>query len=254
MINTPESYSTFNKYLYYHLFSVSGYEAVGVRYYNDYLRNMTLGSPLVDLLNIRYIILPKGTQINDQGVDVGDKFGPYTVVMNSDALLLENPYTLPRAFPVSQAQVVTDKERILEIVSHPSFDARETVVIEEELPPGYRSKRLNEEISRRSQSKVEITSYLNRTIRLHVNMADDEFLVLSEKYYPGWVAYVNGRPTKIYKANYTLQAIYLPKGEHEITFAFQPKQFILGLVVTFMTGVGLLGVAVYTVTHKKQPL
>ena len=33
--NTPASYGTFNKYLYYHLYSVSGYEAVGVQYYND---------------------------------------------------------------------------------------------------------------------------------------------------------------------------------------------------------------------------
>ncbi len=123
--NTPASYGTFNKYVYYGMYSVSGYEAVGVQYYNEYLENMMLGSPLVDLLNVRYIIVPKEAQINEEMPEVGKQFGPYNVVMNADAILLENPHYLPRAFAVHQAQVLTSKDAIFSTLLNPAFDPRE---------------------------------------------------------------------------------------------------------------------------------
>ena len=243
--DTPESYSTFNKYLYYHLFSISGYEAVGVQYYTEYLRHMALGTPLVDLLNVKYIILPKDAQINGENVELEKRFGPYKVVMDSDAILLENSNVLPRVFPVHNARQLTDKEQIFATLLNQSFNPLKTVIIEEELPAGFQEEQGKNNDEHSPQSVAEITHHLHRTIRLKAKMVDDGFLVLSEKYYPGWKAYVNGQQTKIYKADYTLQAIYLPKGEYDVTFAFQPRQFIAGLGITVITCLGLLGAALY---------
>lgn len=243
--NRPDTYATFNKYLYYHLYSVSGYEAVGVQYYNEYLQNMVLGSPLVDLLNVRYIIVPKEAQVNEETPRVGQQFGPYKVVMNADAILLENPTYLPRAFAVHQAQVLTSKDEIFSTLLNPAFDPRKLVILERELPSEFSTTRSAQQAGSSKRSEVKIAEYRNRTIRLSVDMADDGFLVLSEKFYPGWQAFVDGEQAEIYKANYTLQAIYVPKGSHDITFRFQPTQFLTGLWITILTGLGLSGFFIY---------
>ncbi|MBD3309307.1 YfhO family protein [candidate division KSB3 bacterium] len=250
--NTPVSYATANKYLYYHLFNVSGYEAVGVEYYNTYLENMALGTPLVDLLNIKYLILPKDAQVNDQELEVGDIIGPYKVVLTTEVVLLENLNALPRAFPVHHVTVLTTPEEIFSTLLRQDFQPSKTVIIEEQLPSQW--SRLLAEGTQipSSQSTVEVTFYLNRTIRLRANMAEDGFVVLSEKYYPGWKAYVDGQETPIYKADYTLQSIFVPQGEHEITFLYQPTQFFWGLGITVSTLVVLLGVALYTRGTKRR--
>jgi hypothetical protein len=249
MTDTPDEYSTFNKYVYYKLFSVAGYEAVGVQYYNEYLRNMALGSRLIDLLNIKYIILPKGVTFDNTPVAVGKTVGPYKVVMDADAVLLENPNYLPRVFPVHYLYVPKKPEEILPTLSHPAFNLREVVILEE-----YPNVQLSPENIPSNQSTATITYYFNRTIQVKATMATEGFLVLSEKYDPGWKAYVNGRPTRIYKANYTFQALYLPKGEHVVTFAYQPTQFILGFGLTTITGLLLLGVWLYKRKPREQVL
>ncbi|PIE31523.1 hypothetical protein CSA56_17990, partial [candidate division KSB3 bacterium] len=212
-----------NKYVYHKLASVSGYEAVGVQYYNDFLGQMALGTPLVDLLNIKYIILPKHVELDGETVEVGKVVGPYKVVMDSDAVVLENLNVLPRAYVVHNAVLAQSKEEAFSIMLHPNFDSREFVVLDKEP-----QVTMTQEGIPSSRSSVEITHYVTRTINMNVSMATDGILVLSEKFYPGWKAYIDGQETEIYKANYTVQAIAVPQGRHEIEFRFHPKQYWLG--------------------------
>ena len=242
MTNEPATYSVSNKFVLHKLASVSGYEAVGVQYYNDFLQQMALGTPLVDLLNIKYIILPKNVELDGEAVEVGKVVGPYKVVMDSDAVLLENLHVLPRAYAVHNAYLTRSKDEAFSIMLHPSFKPREFVVLEE-TPQRAKPK----EVVPSSQSTVEITHYQTRTIKMRASMASDGFLVLSEKFYPGWKAYVDGKETTIYKADYTLQAVALLQGEHEVVFRFQPTQFRVGLFITLLTGVVLLGFAYFRV-------
>ena len=244
---SPEGYGPLNKFVAHHIFSVSGYEAVGVQYYNEYLQHMILGSPLVDLLNIKYIILQKEVEINGQAVELGKIIGPYKVVMDSDVILLENLRYLPRAFPVHNAKILTTPDEIFAALLEPGFNPTEVVILEEDPKIAISSKNTPS-----SASNVQIIDYFNRTLRIKASMAADGFLVVSEKYYPGWKAHVNGQETQIYKANYTLQAIFLPQGEHEVLFRFQSTQFIVGLAVTMLTCIGLIGIALYNIRFYRK--
>lgn len=239
--NSPTYTGAANKYVLHHVFSVLGYEAVQVKYYREYMQTMALGSPMIDLLNIKYIALSKDVEFTEPKPAIGGMIGPYRLVMDSDAILLKNPHALPRAFPVHQASVVSPADDILAAMQQPDFAPAETVFLEEEPPhsgtPGIPA----------SESTVAITEYANRDITMRASMAADGFVVLSEKYYPGWKAYVDGQPTKIYKADYTLQAIAVPQGEHEILFSFRPTDFQLGLWITIVTGLGL---AAFWITGK----
>jgi hypothetical protein len=51
------------------------------------------------------------------------------------------------------------------------------------------------------------------------------WLVLSDVWYPGWQARVDGKPVQLLRANYLFQALRVPAGEHQIVLVYQPLAF-----------------------------
>ncbi|HWM84834.1 MAG TPA: YfhO family protein [Kofleriaceae bacterium] len=47
-------------------------------------------------------------------------------------------------------------------------------------------------------------------------------LVLGEAYFPGWQAEVDGRPARVFRANYALRAVEVPAGARRVAFQFRP--------------------------------
>ena len=66
-------------------------------------------------------------------------------------------------------------------------------------------------------------------------------LVLSDMYYPGWKAFVDGEETKIYRADYTFRAIPLNAGTHQVEFVYDPISFKVGAGVTVLGILGCIG-------------
>ena len=58
---------------------------------------------------------------------------------------------------------------------------------------------------------------------------------MSESYYPGWKAYIDGQKAHIYRANYALRALFLKPGEHKVEFVYDPWTFKVGLIITAIT-------------------
>lgn len=142
--------------------------------------------------------------------------------------IYENREALPRAFIVHNFRVLTDEE-ILRTLMDKYFEPRETLLLEE--------KPLNSPEEKLGEEEVEInqSSYFDNQILIKTKSFADGFLFLSDNYYPGWKAYIDGRETEIYRANYTFRAVFIPQGEHKIEFLFQPQSFKLGLVISMMT-------------------
>lgn len=64
-------------------------------------------------------------------------------------------------------------------------------------------------------------------------------LLISQTYYPGWVARVNGLRTRVLRADYALQAIPVPAGVSEVDLRFLPKSLGRGGALS-LVGVVLL--------------
>jgi hypothetical protein len=62
----------------------------------------------------------------------------------------------------------------------------------------------------------------------------DGFLLLADTFYPGWSAEVDGRPVTLYRANLSVRAIQLPKGQHVVRFAYQAPGFARGLQISLL--------------------
>ena len=82
-------------------------------------------------------------------------------------------------------------------------------------------------------------------------------MCIRDSYYPhGWQAYVDGKKTPHFRANYVLRAMVLPAGEHEVTFKFEPQVVKTGssiaLASTAILVLLMLGGIFYGIKRKKN--
>jgi uncharacterized membrane protein YfhO len=65
-------------------------------------------------------------------------------------------------------------------------------------------------------------------------------LVVSQTYYPGWQAAVDGIPTNVFRVDGTLTGVAVPAGTHEVRLVFRPLSFRIGLGLTMLSATILL--------------
>ena len=98
-----------------------------------------------------------------------------------------------------------------------------------------------------SQSYSEVTILQTGVdeIELAVEMEEEGFVVLSNQYYLGWRAYVDGREERIYRANYILMTVPLAEGSHEVRFVYEPAMHQINLLVRIIVPLALVGVLLF---------
>jgi len=87
---------------------------------------------------------------------------------------------------------------------------------------------------------AHLTSFEPNRLRLQAEIRRPSFLVLSEVYYPGWEALVDGKPAPLLRADYVLRAVPLMPGEHSVELRFRSRTFLWGLAISAL---GLAGIA-----------
>ena len=69
---------------------------------------------------------------------------------------------------------------------------------------------------------------------VHVSAEGEAWLVLSDVWYPGWRALVDGTEVEVLKGDYLFRAVQVPGGSHIVTFVYSPWSFPLGLVLSLV--------------------
>jgi hypothetical protein len=162
--------------------------------------------------------------------------------------LYRNRKPILRGWLVKDFRVVDDKAMLSRMTSKYFRPDREVLVEEEPLHP-IPSVARNDKREIMTQSPrgggmergVEFISESNNRLDLQVKAAEDSLLVLSDTYYPGWKVFVDGKKTKIYRADYTFRAIPLDAGTHRVEFVYDPISFKLGAGVTILGILGCIG-------------
>lgn len=109
--------------------------------------------------------------------------------------------------------------------------------------------------------RVELTYYSPNRLRYDVSAPASGLAVFSEIYYPaGWKAFVDGKETPILRADYTLRALPVDEGEHEVEFVFAPESFTKGRVMSMASSIAIIvllaGAVLYSIlfaNKRKQP-
>jgi uncharacterized membrane protein YgcG len=240
--------------LLYGIFDVSGiWNPLQLADYRRYwdavgLRGLR-SSRLYDFVNAKYVIGHKDVPLDwDKFVPVFDRDPQVNVYLNTRAL--------PRAILVHQAIAVPDQESAFVQIQEPGFDPASSVAVEGgKVLQGSRgagergsrgageqgSKGAGEQGSGGAEGEsLDITVYRPNAIHLTANTLTEAYLVLSEVYYPGWRAYVDGRAAPVLRANYAFRAVYLEPGYHEVRLVFEPTSWKVGLGISVATWIGLV--------------
>jgi hypothetical protein len=164
--------------------------------------------------------------------------------MQGSAYFYQNDDFFPRAYLVGDVLPVAEGDAALRVLKSDEFDPEHAVMLEA-VPPNYRQ-------GSAASGKVEFLRYTTNEAEMEVRTAQDAILVFSDSYYPGWVADVDGRPTRIYRANITQRAVIVPAGEHRVRFRFEPMTVIVGFWVSMGSLIGLFACFFFSVRRSRR--
>jgi hypothetical protein len=193
-------------------------------YHQNDVLEAGLDSPLLDLLGVRYIVMPV-VPATDQVEPRLSRDLPI-IYTDADVKMLENADALPRAWIVHQA-VQMDTDAALAQIAGGTLDPRRMVVLEE-TPPSI-------DEAPYASDQVAIIQYSPETVRIDVQTAAAGMLVLSDVIYPAWRARVDDAPAKFYVADGELRAVAIPSGIHTLEFQYSSAALPLGAAITGLT-------------------
>lgn len=203
------------------------FNPLGLANYETYRGGMgNRGSALYNFLGAKYVLANK----NDPPGDAS-----FVPVFNADPQIdvYLNTKALPRAMLIDTVQIVRSGEAAWQAIHAAEFDPSQTVVIEsaEDFTVGPAS----------GDKTLAFGAMTNNRVELAVTTSAETMLVLSDVFYPGWIATIDDRSTPIYPANFAFRAVRVPSGSHRVVFEFSPASWAIGLAVTAITLAGLLG-------------
>lgn len=173
-----------------------------------------------DLLNVKYVIVRDGTPLPEGKFELAlDAPGDLAVYRNRDFW--------PRAWVVHTARLASDPANALAQFQAGDFDPTTTITLLDEqnvldaaTPFGPLAETPD---AAPDDSRAEITTYGNHTLALTTDAVAPGFVVLSEIWYPGWQATVNGEAMPVLRANGALRAVPIPAGQATVELRFAPR-------------------------------
>jgi hypothetical protein len=189
---------------------------------------------LMQLLGVKYVMETKMINPLLPVVSLPSQF--HLVYEDASWRIFDYADALPRAWLASSVIVQPDKQGQLDALYNPTIDLTSTVILS--MPPEKLPVQPLTYLSSPTSSKtVEIQSYQPTEVTIHTTADEDHVLVLSDTYFPGWEATVDGKTTPIYLADYAFRGVYVPGGEHTIQFSYHPRSFTIAAgtgIVSFL--------------------
>jgi hypothetical protein len=196
-----------------------------------------LTSPVMDLLGVRYVVLPPGAA----------PLGPHQVLAHDgpDARVFVDTRALPRAFVVFRARCADDAAAV-RLVRERALDLRQEVVLAGCLAPPAAGPP-------DAAASAEILEHGPARVRLGTVTGTPAWVVLTDTWFPGWRARLDGRPIPLWRADHAFRAVQVPPGRHEIEMRFEPGSLRLGGALSALAGLAVLALAVPWRRRERAP-
>jgi Bacterial membrane protein YfhO len=166
------------------------------------------------------------------------------IYFGGDASVLNLIGSDPRAWVVHEADVAPNASDALRRFTATNFDYRSRMVVEPDVGLGNSGR-----VSRRGTGPSTIATRDALTpngTTFTVRTGSPGWLVMADMYAPGWHVTVNGRDAKLVRSDYTLRAVAIPAGRSRVALSYRPPGFALGLVISGITLVSVVTLAVST--------
>lgn len=248
----------------YKIFSTDGYDPLYPRYYGEFMNLSKKGKLLeefdstnrsdavisqtgameqnlqrkrvLDFLGVKYV-LDHSSNASSEKEFPPDKFRQ--VFSDNGWKVFENLEVFPRAFLAGGLVKTKSRGEFEKYFTDTDFSLRDIVLVDEKYYPVFADH---------SGGEVKIVSYLPNKVELKTVSKQASFLVLTDTYFPGWTATIDGKQTPVHKAYHSFRMIEVPSGEHKVKFEYFPVSFKIGVIVSI---IGMMGMVVYSFFTKK---
>jgi len=210
---------------YYHE-NVGGHHAAKLRRYQDLIENE---------LSTQLQKLNQGLMQADQRIllnpDVAFQMPVYNMLNTKYYIIQDNNpggavlnrTACGNAWFVEEVKQVNSADA--EMSSLANFDPLKTAIIHSDFSEeiyGYN-------FGKASNASIKLDEITPKYLKYSSSNTQDGLAVFSEVYYPdGWMAFVDGQPAEIYRANYILRTVKVPAGDHTIEMKFNPSSYQIG--------------------------
>lgn len=159
------------------------------------------------------------------------RVGPVRNALGSIVYVYEFQEDNPPAW-VTPVFVEAPAEATANTVLDPRFDiARAALFDSSTVLEGAQIATLPEPLAIRAS--VQRTDPMHMVVRLDAAAPEGAALVVSENWYPGWTATVDGRAVPAGRADYSFIGVPLPAGAREIRLSFADPAYATGKAITF---------------------
>ncbi len=245
----------------YGIEDINGFNSLQPRRYTDFLFSPEWGdvsygflnddrllrpdNQILSMLGVKYALVQPQSRIWQSAAPrwsehlgyrgpVPDKLYNWQRVYSDAAVAIyRNPMPYERAYFVPRVDVARDPQAILTVIKQPQWQPRAQALVE-----GALSEQRAAQLSRQDAASVRIERLGRNELRLETETASERFLVLSEMWFPGWRAEINGEELPIYRTNYLFRGLVVPAGKHTIRMYYRPSSVLLGAGLTLATLTG----------------
>jgi hypothetical protein len=205
------------------------------------LRDVPTNRPLLNLLATRYLV------VDLSGRDAAESLQLPLLWQRDGIWIYENTEALPRALYVPRVEVLADPELLLARLASAEHRPREVALVETPPPDGFVGSMPV------GTGSATIVRERSEELALHVQASADGFLSLTDQYYPGWTATVNGAPVPILRGNYAFRVVRVPAGESEVVFRYRPRSVQYGVVLSLVTLAAIVLYALIARRSRRRP-
>ncbi len=181
---------------------------------------------LYDFLNVKYLLAPPNFGLP------WDKFAP--VLDDGEITVYLNREAVPRVQMIYKTLVVEDQTAAFHTVHSEGFDPTEVVVLEANQVADHAASRPA------VPPHLAFAGYDLNTVAIDVTTETPGYLVLSDVWYPGWRAEIDGAAAPVLRANYAFRAVPVPAGSHRVRLLFAPSTWKIGLTISVGVFIGTL--------------
>ncbi|GEM_PF-1872473 len=191
---------------------------------------------LFDLLGVRYLLS------REELPGLGKPVIPPLSGPGGKFLVYERKTALSRAFLVERGRYAEEKEALERLVSE-DFDPLAEVLLHEvftreglagtERPPLPEPRRPSTRPAESAEVPVvEFREDRTSSLRLVVRRSPGAWLLLADTAMPHWRCLLDGQPVPWWRANLFLRAVWIPQGDHEVLWQYDPSPFRKGLWIS----------------------
>jgi hypothetical protein len=187
-------------------------------------QHLLFSSRVQDVMGVRYYL---GT--TPQRTDLREVFQG-----RSGVRVFENAKAFPRAWSVHQGTDAVDWQRARGMLADPGFDARHSVFLVGEKAPALASC---------DGDEVRMPRHHPNEVTIRAAMQCRGMVILTDSWFPGWRATVDGKAAKIEKAYGAFRGVMVEAGDHTIEMRYRPWSVFVGAAMTLLAG-GVVAVMV----------